>query len=441
MTGFWAISLFWIFVLLFIAIALAFVLPPLLRRGGKAEPVGRAEMNVAIYRDQLQELEADLKSGELTQDQFEAARLEIDQRLSEDVPAAAGRAISPNSGRWAGFTLAGALPVLAVALYVVFGNPEALSVPRAEAAAPGAAAQGGQAGQEGEAGQHDPSAMIAALEAKLQQKPDDSAGWYMLGRTYGAIGRFDEAVRAFAKAAELLPNDPRILADYAEALALTQGKKIAGKPLELINKALELNDKEEKALELAGIHAFQNKNFAQAAFYWRQLLKVIPRDTDYFRDIAAAAEEAEKAAAEHSGLGDKAKLGAKGAVAEKGQQPTKPATQGGTGVSGTVTIKGELIARVKSSDVVFIFAQAPGSRMPLASLKIDPNKLPYSYTLDDSMALSPNDKLSNHPEIIVSARISKSGQATAQSGDLQGKSGTAKPGQQGVAVIIDTVLP
>ncbi|MDP2828286.1 MAG: c-type cytochrome biogenesis protein CcmI [Sulfuricellaceae bacterium] len=435
MTDFWAISLFWIFVLLFIAIALAFILPPLLRRNGKAEQAGRAAMNIAIYRDQLQELEADLKSGELTQDQFESAKLEIDQRLSEDVPVASDRALSPNSGRWAGFALAGALPVLALALYVVFGNPDALSLPRAEAAPPGAAAQAEQEGQ------HDPSAMIAALEAKLQQKPDDSAGWYMLGRTYGAIGRFDEATRAFAKAAGLLPNDPRILADYAEALALTQGKKIAGKPLELINKALELNEKEEKALELAGIAAYQSKNFAQAAFYWRQLLKVIPRDTDYFRDIAAAAEEAEKTAAEHSGLGDKAKLGAKGAVAEKGQQSAKPAMQGGTGISGTVTIKGELIARVKSTDVVFIFAQAPGSKMPLASLKIDPNKLPYSYTLDDSMALTPNDKLSNHPEIVVSARISKSGQAAAQSGDLQGKSGTVKLGQQGVSVIIDTVLP
>lgn len=435
MSGFWSVSLFWILLLVCVGVALAFVLPPLLRRNVKSNAVDRTAVNVAIYRDQLAELDADLKNGELTEDQYQAARLEIEKRAAEDVPRAAQTAQAVEGGRWAGFAVGGAFPVLALVLYALLGSPDALSVAPAQAAPAHGAAGGAQ-------GEHDPSAMIATLEAKLKEKPDDSAGWYMLGRTYGALGRYEDAAKALAKTNELLPNDARVMADYAEALALAQGRRIDGKPLELLTKALEINDKEEKALELLGIAAYQKKNFAQAAFYWRQLLKVIPKDTDYARDIAAAAEEAEKAAADQSGLGDKARLGAQADAAEKAKEKAKRAHQGsGPSVSGSVTIKGDLIAKVKSADTVFIFAQAPGAKMPLASVKITPDMLPYQFTLDDSQAMSPDHKLSAQSEVVIVARISKSGQPTAQSGDLQGKSAPVKVGQHDVKIVIDSVLP
>ncbi len=434
MSGFWAVSMFWMSLAACIGVALAFVLPPLLRRTVNSGAVDRKAVNIAIFRDQLQELEDDLKSGELTQDQYQSAKLEIEKRLSEDVPLRDDVAKTAESGRWAGFAVAGTLPVLALALYAVLGNPDAIGVAQA---APGAS-HGAGAPQ----GEHDPSAMIAALEAKLKAKPDDSAGWYMLGRTYGALGRYADAAKALAKANDLLPNDARLMSDYAEALALAAGRRIDGKALELLTKALEINDKEEKALELLGISAYQNKNFAQAAFYWRQLLKVIPKDTDYSRDITAAAEEAEKAAAQFSGLGDKAQLGAKSAQAEKMKQKAKDQPHGaGPTVSGTVTIKNDLIAKVKSTDTVFIFAQAAGGKMPLASVKITPDMLPYQFNLNDSQAMSPDNKISAQTEVVITARISKSGQPTAHSGDLQGKSALVKVGSQGLKVVIDSVLP
>lgn len=295
MSNFWAISLFWILFLVFIAVAMAFVLPPLLRRDAKpGRQVDRKEANVAIYYDQLAELKADLDSGELDAAQYEDARREIEQRLSQDVPPEPAPVAAVQPGRWPGYVLAGAIPVLAVAMYMGLGNPDALLESRAGA------------GQ----GQHDANPMIATLEAKLKAKPDDAAGWYMLARSYASIEKYPESARAYAKASELFPDDARLLADYADALGMAQGRNLQGKPMELIDKALKLNANEEKALNLAGAAAYQREDFAQAASYWRRLLKVIPPEDDYAREIRAAIEEVEKLAAS-PGLDNMSKPGRK----------------------------------------------------------------------------------------------------------------------------------
>ncbi|MHB1591017.1 MAG: c-type cytochrome biogenesis protein CcmI [Sulfuricella sp.] len=429
MSNFWTISLFWALFALFIAVALAFVLPPLLRRDvrpGQIAQVDRKEANIAIYYDQLAELKADRDSGELDAAQYEDARQEIEQRLSEDVPQESAPVVAAQSGRWPGYVLAGAIPLLAIAMYVRLGNPEALLTSRTEVPATA------------EQGQHDAASMIAALEAKLKEKPDDAAGWYMLARSYAMTGKYHESARAFEKAAALRPDDAGLLADYADVLAMTQGQNLQGKPLELINKALKLNANDEKALNLAASAAYQRKDFAQAALYWRRLLKLVPPDADIAKDIAAAIEEAEKLAASPGGPDNTSKLSDKGGAGGKTEQPP----QGATAISGMVTVSKALIAKVSPTDKVFIFAQAPqGPKIPIASLKIDSKQLPYRFTLDDSVSMSPNDKLSNHSEVMISARVSKSGQAMAQSGDLQGKIGPVKLGQQGVAIVIDTVVP
>lgn len=428
MSNFWTISLFWALFLLFIAVALASVLPPLFRRDakpGQLDLVDRKEANVAIYGDQLDELKADLDSGELDAAQYEEARHEIEKRLSEDVPLEPMPAAVTQAIRWPGFALIGVMPVLAIALYVSLGNPEALFVSREEA--PAAAGQG----------QHDVASVIAALEAKLKAKPDDAAGWYMLGRSYNSIGKYAEAAQAYAKASALFPEDARLLVDYADALAMAQGQNLQGKPLELINKALKLNENDEKALNLAASAAYQVKDYAQAAAYWKRLLKVLPPDGDVAKEITTALAEAEKLAASLGGLDNMSSLGEKG-----GSKKAEPPSQGAVAISGKVTMSKELLAKMSPSDVVFIFAQAPqGPRMPIASLKIDAKQLPYNFTLDDAVSMSPNDKLSNHTEVMISARVSKSGQPMPQSGDLQGKIGPIKLGQQGVAIVIDTVVP
>jgi cytochrome c-type biogenesis protein CcmH len=428
MSNFWTISLFWAIFLLLIGIALAAVLPPLLRRnGGTGQVVDRKAANIDIYHDQLAELKADLDAGELDPQQYEDARLEIEKRLSEDVPVEAAPAVASHTGRGVGYALAGVIPLLAIGIYVGLGNPEAAMMQRS---APPAMAE--------QQGQHDAAPMIAALEAKLKANPDDVAGWNMLARSYGATGQFGEAVRVYAKLAELLPEDAGVLADYADAFAMTQGGNLQGKALELINKALKLNPQEGKALNLAGSAAYQAKDFSRAAEYWRSLLKLIPPDDSYASEVRAAIQDAEKSAG-LSGLDNLSAAGAKtSAVKEETKAPSGP----GASISGTVSVSSDLAGKFAPGDTVFIYAQLPqGPKMPIASLKITAKQLPYRFTLDDSLAMTPNDKLSNHAEVMVSARVSKSGQAITQSGDLLGRVSPVKLGQQDVAIVIDKVLP
>ena len=426
MSNFWTISLFWAIFLLFIGVALAFVLPPLLRRKASVAQVDRKAANIAIYHDQLAELKADLESGELEPQQYEDARLEIEKRLSEDVPAEPAPVVDSETGRGVGYVLAGAIPLLAIGIYVGLGSPEAVMAQRS--ATPAMSEQG----------QHEAAPMIAALKAKLKSNPEDVAGWYMLARSYGAIGKYAESVQVYAKLHELLPNESGVLADYADAFAMTQGGNLQGKPLELINQALKLNPQDEKALNLAGSAAYQAKDFSSAATYWRSLLKLIPPDAEYANEVRAAVEDAEKSAG-LSGLDNLSAMGSKGsAVKESAQTPTGSAAA----ISGTVSVSKDLIAKITPEDTVFIYAQMPeGPKMPIASLKINAKQLPYRFTLDDSLAMTPNDKLSNHAEVMVSARVSKSGQAISQSGDLLGRISPVKLGQQDVAIVIDKVLP
>jgi len=274
----------WLFggiAVLFVLVALAFVLPPLLRRKPATGHVDRAAVNVAIYHDQLAELKADLASGELDADQYEDARREIEKRLSEDVPAAPAAHEAASSGsRWVGYALVATLPLAALALYLALGNPAALDATRHTAQQDGP----------------DMDGMLTALEGKLKQNPANAEGWIMLARSYAALERYTEAVRAYAQAAALQPGNARLLGDYAEVLALSHGGNLQGKPLELVEEALKLDQKNEKALELAGVAAYQREDYAQAAGYWRRLLKVMPGDTPYAKEIAAAAAESERKA-------------------------------------------------------------------------------------------------------------------------------------------------
>lgn len=408
MSEFWTISIFWGCILLFIAVALAFVLPPLLRKTPAMAQVDRSQANIAIYQDQLQELQADLASGALSQNQYQSARMEIEKRLSEDVPAQADRTDTVQPKRWAGWALIGIIPLTALTLYMLLGNPEAVTMSHVPTA-PG--------------GKFDPEAMVASLEAKLKNNPTNAEGWYMLGRSYATLGRFKESVRAFEKTVELMPNDAHVLADYADVLAMTQNGSLNGKPTELINQALRLDDQDAKVLNLAAAAAYQQKDYAHAIGYWRQLLKLTPPESEFYKEVAQAIDEAEKLT---------------GKADSKPQDSTSPVAHS---ISGTVSVSEALRAKIDPADTVFIFAQAPqGSKMPLASVKIQAKQLPYRFTLDDSMAMVPNNKLSNHPELIITARVSKSGQPMSQTGDLQGKTSSVKLGQKDLSIDINSIV-
>jgi cytochrome c-type biogenesis protein CcmH len=290
---------FWIFAGLLTVMALCYVLPPLLQRVEQRDDE-RKRANVSIYRDQFSELERDLRDGVLDKEQYEQGRLELQRRLLEDVAPAQGVGVgadsSARSGRTTAIILGGAIPLLAVLLYSQLGTPQALTpgqqaLPSRQAATEDEAA-GAPAGQPGAPTQQEIEQRVAKLAARLKENPNDAQGWTMLARSYQNFKRYREASEAYAHAAELTGNDAELWADYAESLALANGSELQGQPLELINKALQLDPTNQKALWLAGNAAFQAQDFQQAISYWEKLEKQLPQGSEAAQSVSASIEEA-----------------------------------------------------------------------------------------------------------------------------------------------------
>lgn len=290
----------WIFAGLMIVMALCYVLPPLLQREEQATDESE-RANVSIYRDQFSELERDLRDGVLDKEQYEQGRLELQRRLLEDVPASHGTHTSAKSsarsGRATAVMLGGAIPLLAFILYTQIGTPQALAPgqqtrPSAQREAE-SAVDAPTAGSPGMPTQQEIEQRVSKLAARLKENPNDAQGWAMLARSYQNFKRYKEASDAYARAAELTGNDAQLWADYAESLALANNSQLQGQPLELINKALQLEPNNQKALWLAGNAAFQAQNFQQAISYWEQLQKQLPAGSEGAESVAARIEEAQ----------------------------------------------------------------------------------------------------------------------------------------------------
>src|SRR2546422_2315238 len=381
---------------LLIAGALLFIVPPLLRRGSRPG-VTRDAVNAAVYRDQLRELESDLRAGTLAADQYEKARSEIEVRLLADVGRGDAPAGSARGTRAAAVVLGLAVPICALAVYVAVGNPRSLAPHADEGAAPH-----GLSAQQFEA-------LVSRLAARLKDNPEDAEGWMMLGRSYAILGRFPDAARAYSNAAARKPRDAQLLADYADALAIAQGR-LQGEPEKIIARALAIDPQNVKALLLAGTAAFNRNDYASTARHWERVLDAVPGESEMAQRLRASITEART-------------LGA-------GPQAAIPGKKSGRGqVRGVVKLAPELVAKVAPGDTVFIFARAEkGPRMPLAVLRRQGRDLPAEFTLDDSMAMSPAAKLSDHPRGVIGARVSKSANATPQPGDLQGLSAPVRVG-------------
>jgi cytochrome c-type biogenesis protein CcmH len=376
---------------------LAWVLWPLLSRKGSG-PVSRQAVNVSIYRDQLRELETDLAAGTLAQADYERARAELEARLMEDVREPDAVAQARPAGRGMALALGAAIPVLALAVYFAVGDPATLS----------REAEHGATVQQIET-------MVARLAARLRENPDDAEGWKLLGRSYAALGRFADAADAYAKAAVRTPRDAQLLVDFADVLAMARGQRLEGEPEKLIQRALEIDPQNLKGLALAGTVAFERKDYAQAAAYWQRMLPLVPADSEDARVIQQNVAEAKSLA----GTGSAAST-----------------------LRGTVSIAPTLKSKAAPDDIVFVFARAAeGPPMPLAVARARVRDLPYSFRLDDSMAMTPAMKLSAFPRVVVGARVSKSGNATPQPGDLQGASAPVANDAGEVRVVIDRVVP
>jgi len=286
--------LFWVICALMVVVALAFVLPPLLQRpDAKEAEQEQKEANVAIYRDQLSELEADLGNEIVSHEQFEQDRDEIERRLLEDTSVVTAATQSPkdtNGKRGMVYALALALPLVATVFYLKVGDLKAISKSAEDAANPvSGTASSNPSSQQIEAN-------VAALAKRLETNPSDGRGWSMLARSYSSMEKYAEASNAYAKATALAPNDADLLAEYAFANAMANGRRLQGKSLDLVNQALKLDPENLKALELAGSAAFQSKDYKQAIEYWQRLLKKMPADSEVAEAVNKRLEEAKSLA-------------------------------------------------------------------------------------------------------------------------------------------------
>jgi cytochrome c-type biogenesis protein CcmH len=396
-------TLFWAAAAGLILLGLILVAPALLR-GAKGELGGRQAQNVAIARERLRELELEHERGELDAEGFAQARRELELALAADLGDETPSAPVRGGGVSVLLALLVLVPVLTVGLYQYIGSPQHIEV-----AGPGATAQAGNphAAAAGQTASMDE--MVQALADRLEREPNNPDGWYMLGRSYMSMGRYADAVKALERLREQIGDHPTALVMLADAVAMTQGGRVAGRPAELIQAALQQEPDNTTALWLAGNAAEEEGDYAQAVAYWRRAeggLADQPELLAELRSMIAAAQTAGGLAPEP--------------MAAATPEPTASDAAGaGPSLNVSVTLAPELAAKAQPDDVLYVFARAvEGPPMPLAAARAKVGDLPVRITLDDSMAMLPQMKLSNFEQVQVSARISKAGQPTAQSGDL-----------------------
>ena len=402
-------TLFGIVAAVFVLVALAFVLWPLLRASTRPAATTQGA-NLAIYRDQFAELERDLKLGTLDNAQYEAARAELQKRLLQEAGESAGHAAGVGRGsKAAALLIALAVPASAALLYGVLGQPEGIGV--AKQTLPDSTPVSPE----------DFQAMTDQLAERMRQNPGDAAGWVMLGRAYKALERYADAVGALEKAYALQPAEAEVMVEYAEALAQASGS-LQGQPRELLSKALAIAPNDPKALTMAGGAAFEAQEYARAIAHWEKLSIQVPQDSELGKALSSGIERAR-------------------ALQAGEQVPPTAAASGTEAIRGRVDIAVALRDNVAPNDTVFIFARAAqGPRMPLAVVRKQVKDLPADFVLDDASSMGGEAKLSSADRVIVTARVSRSGSATPSAGDLQGESQALTPGTQQVSITIDEVV-
>jgi cytochrome c-type biogenesis protein CcmH len=328
--------------------------------------------------------------------------------------------------------LALAIPLLGAGMYQHLGSPAAIDAP--------SAAQGGTDGVTAD----QVEGLVKQLAERMQSNPDDLQGWTLLARTYAAMQKFPEAAKAYERATALAPDNAALLADRADVMAVLQGQRAAGEPAKLIARALEIDPRNLKALALAGSVAYEEGDYDRAIARWTQARELATPASDFANNLEQGIRDARAA------QGGPASVAMASPAAQPPIQgdpvavtPAPPASVGaGARVAGRVTLSPQLAGNVSPGDTVFIFARAiEGPRMPLAIVRKTVADLPISFVLDDSMAMSPAMKLSNFANVVVGARISKTGNAMPSPGDLSGQVSGVKLGAEGLQIVIDSVQP
>lgn len=404
-------------------------------RLGQKVAQNAADETIASVRLKIEKLRQEHAAGVLSDAVFKDAQADLERQLVGAVLAAptASTPVQTMPRRLA-YGLAAAIVLVAGGMYAWIGNPNAVnssvrveSKPTVEAAGDNPHATNG-----------DPNGVTfeqmaqrtEVLAAKLKDNPNDLSGWSMLARSYSVLGKFPESASAFSKAVALAPKDAQLAADYADALAMANGRSLQGEASKWIERALQLDPNQLKALSLAGTAAYDKKDYKTAMMYWERALKVAPEQGDFARQINGSLTEVKKL------LQGKGAASAEDVTAQDNKSSQAKAS--GASVRGTVTLSDSLRSKVKPDDAVFIFAVPVNARMPVAVSRHQVKDLPITYELNDSMAMSSEMKLSDQAKVVIKVRVSKTGDAMPKAGDLEGIGETVSPGAKNINVQISS---
>ena len=410
---------FFLIAALLVVLVLVLLLPAVARH---QESVDRRDVNIAIARAQLEELVQKQTDGELADEEFALEK----QRLERDLAGDLGQSdtqLRDDSGRWIIWPIAALVPLLAGVVYLNVGTPDAIDPANRKPVAQSVAQT--QATP-------DMREVVVRIKERLEQEPDDATGWFMLGRAHMTLGEFPEAVVAIKRSYELTGENPEIMVRLADAIAMSQGGSMAGEPEPLLIKALAMQPDNLQGLWLLGIAQNERADYGAAIVTWEKLLPLIEgdqRSTQEINQLIAGAREA---------------LGNTGVAVDTAPVASVETSSDESEAQLTVEVTlGDGLAHELAGDTaVFVYAKAAqGPPMPLAVARKTLDDLPFTVVLSDTDAMMPTMKLSAFDQVIVGARVSRSGNAIAETGDLFAEtSGISNSQNQPVAIEINQVV-
>lgn len=414
---------FLILATILVAGALLLVLPPMFGFGNRrrihADRQRQADTALVVLRDQLADIEAEHSLGKLSDEDYARSREELETRALEEGRAANdGSDVRPAS-IWA-IALTLLVPASAVFMYLSLGEPDALD-PETHVA------------QSDPAHEITPDQMVglvAQLAERLEQDPSDPTGWMMLARSYAMLGDLDGAAATWRKIGEKAPDDPNILADWADILVAGQQGDFGGEPDRLVAKALALEPDNIKALALAGTADFQRGDYASAAAYWEKILVQVTPGEEAYGSVLSSINEAR-------GRADLPLLdGTMPPDVSEAPSPTAGLPETGLTISGTLSLAPELSSGVTADETVFVFVRPVEGGVPLAALRFRVADLPVDFSFEGARLMS---QAPLPEQVVVAARLSRQGDATARPGDLEGASEVVGVDAAAVNVVIQTV--
>ena len=391
---------FFIPAFLLLALVLLLLLRPFLFPA-KVQATSRRQMNAAIYREELDKLEAERNTGLITEADYEIAHAEMRQRLFQDTNEEDDLATLGSTKKTA-IGICIFIVLISSGLYFSFGDVYRVA----------------QKNSETPMNQEGVEKMVTEFAAKMEKDPSNLQGWVMLARSYRILGRNEDAVKAYERAGSFIDSDPQLLADYADTLAANANGNFAGKPLRLINQALKLDPNNLMALWLSGTAAFSTGNYRSAVQTWEKLASQLPPNSEEIKMIEGSIAEARS----KGGLAPKAAI-----------------ISSAKAISGQIELASDMKSKVKQGDTVMVIARQVGERMPVAVLKIPVAQFPMSFVLNDALAMNPNAPLSKLTEVSIEVRISKTGMAKPETGDLISVAKTIKVGTENVRLLVDQV--